>query len=154
MTTDDIQITMTMNIKSIILLFLMTGSFVFLNAQSMWPALAKVTYKKEYDALLGIKVDKPVFSSDLKALAGKEIRLKGYIIPTDGYKSHTEFVFSAYPYSSCFFCGKAGPETVLEVQARKPVTYTSEAIEIKGKLQLNDKDVNRLMFLLTDVEKL
>ncbi|HEX5624973.1 MAG TPA: hypothetical protein VFX48_03070 [Saprospiraceae bacterium] len=143
-----------MNIKSIMLLFLMTGSFVFLNAQSMWPALAKVTYKKEYDALLGIKVDKPVFSSDLKALAGKEIRLKGYIIPTDGYKSHTEFVFSAYPYSSCFFCGKAGPETVLEVQAKKPVPYTSEAIEIKGKLQLNDKDVNRLMFLLTDVEKL
>lgn len=154
MTTDDIQIPMTMNIKSIMLLFLMTGSFVFLNAQSMWPALAKVTYKKEYDALLGIKVDKPVFSSDLKALAGKEIRLKGYIIPTDGYKSHTEFVFSAYPYSSCFFCGKAGPETVLEVQAKKPVPYTSEAIEIKGKLQLNDKDVNRLMFLLTDVEKL
>lgn len=126
----------------------------FLQAQSMWPVLSKVTYKKEYDALLGIKVDRPIFSSEIKSLVGKEIRLKGYIIPTDGYKSHTEFVFSAFPYASCFFCGKAGPETVLEVQAKSPIKYTSEPIEIKGKLQLNDKDINRLMYLLIDVEKI
>jgi hypothetical protein len=136
-------------------LFLILFFNVFvLHAQSMWPALAKVTYKKEYDALLGIKVDRPVFSSDVKALVGKEVRLKGYIIPTDGYKSHTEFVFSAFPYASCFFCGKAGPETVVEVQAKIPIKYTSESIEIKGKLQLNYTDINRLMYLLTDVEKI
>ena len=44
-----------------------------------------------HDELLGIKVDKPVFSPEVKALEGKEIYLKGYIIPTDGYKSHKEF---------------------------------------------------------------
>jgi hypothetical protein len=118
-----------------------------------WPVLAKLTYKKEYDELLGIKVDKPVFSSELRALEGKVIRLKGYIIPTDGYKSHKEFVFSAFPYSSCFFCGAAGPETVLEVMARQPIPYTSEPIEIQGKLRLNSKDINRLMFQLLEVEK-
>ncbi|MBK6545279.1 MAG: hypothetical protein IPO86_04520 [Saprospiraceae bacterium] len=125
-----------------------------LEAQSMWPALSKVSYKKEYDALLGIKVDRPVFSSDVKSLAGKIIQLKGYIIPTDGFKSHTEFVFSAFPYSSCFFCGKAGPETVIEIQAKEPIQYTSEPIEIKGKLILNEKDINRLMYLMVEVEKL
>lgn len=119
----------------------------------MWPALAKVSYKKEYDDLLGIKVDKPVFSADVKRLEGKVISLRGYIIPTDGFKSHTEFVFSAFPYSSCFFCGQAGPETVVEVKARKPIPYTSEPIEIQGRLRLNAQDVNRLMFLLEDVEK-
>ena len=107
----------------------------------MWPALSKVSYKKEYDALLGIKVDRPVFSSDVKSFAGKIIQLKGYIIPTDGFKSHTEFVFSAFPYSSCFFCGKAGPETVIEIQAKEPIQYTSEPIEIKGKLIFNEKDI-------------
>ncbi|MBK8954485.1 MAG: hypothetical protein IPM34_02880 [Saprospiraceae bacterium] len=123
-------------------------------AQNMWPALAKVTYKKEYDELLGIKVDKPIFSKELKALEGKIIQLKGYIIPTDGFKSHTEFVFSAFPYASCFFCGKAGPETVVEIKANKPIPYTSEPIDIKGKLILNSVDINRLMYLLEDVEKL
>lgn len=125
-----------------------------LYAQNMWPALAKVTYKKEYDELLGIKVDKPIFSKDLKALEGKTIQLRGYIIPTDGFKSHTEFVFSAFPYASCFFCGKAGPETVVEIKAKKPIPYTSEPIEIRGKLTLNSKDINRLMFLLEEVEKI
>ncbi|HRI00326.1 MAG TPA: DUF3299 domain-containing protein [Saprospiraceae bacterium] len=120
----------------------------------MWPALSKLTYKKEYDEILGLKVDRPIFSKEIKDLQGKEIRLKGYIIPTDGYKSHTEFVFSAFPYSSCFFCGQAGPETVVEVKAKEPIQYTSEPIEIKGKLKLNNIDVNRLMYLLTDAERI
>ena len=119
---------------------------------SMWSMLSKITYKKEYDELLGVKVDRPIFSEEIKANEGKEIFLKGYIIPTDGFKSHKEFVFSAFPYSSCFFCGAAGPETVIEVFASEGISYTSESISIKGKLKLNSTDVNRLMFALHDVK--
>ncbi|MBK7225397.1 MAG: hypothetical protein WAS56_14435 [Saprospiraceae bacterium] len=119
---------------------------------SMWSMLSKITYKKEYDELLGVKVDRPIFSKEIKANEGKEIFLKGYIIPTDGFKSHKEFVFSAFPYSSCFFCGAAGPETVIEVFASEGISYTSESISIKGKLKLNSTDVNRLMFALHDVK--
>ncbi|MBK9640648.1 MAG: hypothetical protein IPO72_04970 [Saprospiraceae bacterium] len=136
---------------------LLFGYGILLHAQenkNYWPIIGKVAYKKEYDELLGIKVDKPVFSPEVKALEGKEIYLKGYIIPTDGYKSHKEFVFSAFPYSSCFFCGQAGPETVLEVAAKKPIQYTSEPIEIRGKLRLNKTDVNRLMYQLYEVEEI
>ncbi len=141
--------------KLVFLLLLLIGDLhVKLYAQNMWSVLGKVTYRKEYDALLGIKVDRPVFSREVRALSGKEIQIKGYIIPTDGYKSHTEFVFSAFPYSMCFFCGQAGPETVIEVQAKSPIKYTSEPIEIKGKLVLNSEDVNRLMYQLVDVEKI
>ena len=117
-----------------------------------WKTLAKITYKKEYDELMGFKVDVPVFSEDIKNLAGKEISIKGYIIPVEGYKSHTEFIFSAFPYNMCFFCGGAGPETVMEVSALEPVKYTAEQVEIRGKLELNDADINRLMYILTDVK--
>lgn len=134
--------------------FLGLFSLLDISAQNMWPALAKVTYKKEYDELLGIKVDKPIFSKDVKALEGKTIQLRGYIIPTDGFKSHSEFVFSAFPYASCFFCGKAGPETVVEVKSNKPIPYTSESISIEGVLKLNGTDINRLMYLLENVRKL
>jgi len=125
-----------------------------IQSQNMWPVLSKVTYKKEYDELLGIKVDKPLFSKEVKALEGQRIQLKGYIIPTDGFKSHTEFVFSAFPYSSCFFCGKAGPETVVEVKALKAIPYTSEPITIEGRLKLNAADINRLMYQLEQVQKI
>ncbi len=134
--------------------FLLLGSVSSVNAQettNTWKTLSKITYKKEYDELMGFKVDVPVFSDEIKKMAGEEIKIKGYIIPVEGYKSHTEFIFSAYPYNMCFFCGGAGPETVMEVTSLEPVKYTAEQIEIQGKLELNDSDVNRLMYILTDV---
>lgn len=117
---------------------------------SLWKTLAKITYKKQYDEIMGFKVDVPVFSPDIKSLDGQEVTVRGYIIPVEGYKSHNEFVFSAYPYNMCFFCGGAGPETVMEVVASEPVKYTSEPVTLKGKLELNDSDINRLIYAITD----
>ena len=141
------------------LLIFLTGLFLLtlttpLLAQSpsnsMWKTLSKITYKKEYDEMMGFKIDKPVFGEEVHALSEKEITIKGYIIPVEGYKSHSEFIFSAYPYNMCFFCGGAGPETVMEVESVEPIKYTAEQIVIKGKLHLNADDINRLMYLLTD----
>lgn len=122
------------------------------SAENVWKTLAKITFKKQYDEMLGFKVDVPVFSDDVKKLAGKEVKIKGYVIPVEGYKSHKEFVFSAYPYNMCFFCGGAGPETVMEVYAKEAIKYSADPIVIKGKLELNDSDVNRLIYTLRDVE--
>ena len=110
----------------------------------------KSRIKKEYDELMGFKIDIPVFSKPIKALENQEITVKGYIIPVEGYKSHKEFIFSAFPYNMCFFCGGAGPETVMEVEAAEAVEYTAEQIVLKGTLILNDSDINRLMYLIKD----
>lgn len=118
--------------------------------ENMWKTLAKITFTKQYDELMGFKVDVPVFSEDIKALEGKEVTIRGYIIPVEGYKSHKEFIFSAYPYNMCFFCGGAGPETVMEVFASEPVEYSAEQVTLKGKLELNATDINRLMYALND----
>jgi hypothetical protein len=121
------------------------------SAENLWKTLGKITFKKQYDELLGFKVDVPVFSQEILAMEGKIVMVKGYIIPVEGYKSHKEFVFSAYPYSMCFFCGGAGPETVMEVYAKEAIKYTAEPVTIKGKLELNSTDVNRLIYTLNDV---
>ena len=117
-----------------------------------WKTLSKITFVKKYDEMMGFKVDMPVFGEEVKKLEGKEITLKGYIIPVEGYKNHKEFVFSAYPYNMCFFCGGAGPETVMEVFADEAIKYTADPITIKGTLELNDKDINRLMYILKNVK--
>lgn len=118
--------------------------------QNMWKVLSKITFKKQYDEMLGFKVDMPVFSTEIKKYEGKVIEIKGYIIPVEGYKGHTEFIFSAFPYSMCFFCGGAGPETVMEVYAKEAVKYTAEPVTLRGKLELNDTDINRLMYALRE----
>jgi hypothetical protein len=118
--------------------------------ESLWKTLAKITYKKEMDDFLGFKIDKPVFSEEIKALNGKEVTVKGFIIPVEGYKSHKEFILSAFPYSMCFFCGGAGPESVMEVTSNDAVEYSAESVVLKGKLTLNSDDVNKLMYSLTE----
>jgi len=129
-------------------LFLSPVDSVAQNAGNVWNTLAKITFKKEYDEMLGFKVDVPVFSDQVEAMSGEEIEIKGYVIPVEGYKSHTEFVFSAFPYNMCFFCGGAGPESVMEVYADEPIKYSPEPITIKGTLELNSTDVNRLIYAL------
>ena len=89
---------------------LLAGVIFTAQAQSaMWQTLSKVTYQKKYDELLGFKVDVPIFSAETKALNNRQITIKGYIIPVEGYKGQKEFIFSAFPYNMCFFCGGAGP---------------------------------------------
>ena len=117
-------------------------------SKNAWQQLSKITFTKEYDELMGFKIDKPVFSQSVQDLEGKELTIKGYIIPVEGYKSHKEFIFSAFPYNMCFFCGGAGPETVMEVEAAEPVKFTAESIVLKGTLRLNADDINRLMYKL------
>lgn len=117
---------------------------------NVWNTLSKITFKKEYDELLGFKVDVPVFSDEVLSLKNQEVIIKGYIIPVEGYKSHKEFIFSAFPYNLCFFCGGAGPETVMEVFATESVKYTTDPIYLKGKLELNASDINRLMYALNN----
>lgn len=136
---------MELRIKATTLLLVFL-QMIAIAQDNTWKTLSKVTYRKEYDELMGFKVDKPVFSDYIKNLEGKQITLKGYIIPVDGYKSHKEFIFSAFPYSMCFFCGAAGPETVMEVKAKEPIKYTTESIVLSGILRLNSDDINRLMF--------
>jgi len=118
-----------------------------------WKTLARITFKKEYNEMMGFKVDVPVFSEKVQELEGEEITVRGYIIPKEGYKSHEEFIFSAYPYNMCFFCGGAGPETVMEVYASEPIEYTPEPVSLKGKLELNDDDINRLIYAIREAEQ-
>lgn len=138
-----------MKIKIVFAFALMFLGSLMICAQDQmntWKTLGKITYKKEYDEVMGFKVDKPVFSPEIQNMDGKEIIVKGYIIPVEGYKSHKEFIFSAFPYNMCFFCGGAGPETVMEVTAAEPVKFTAESIVLKGTLRLNYDDINRLMY--------
>lgn len=134
------------------LLFLQFG----LDAQQSegpWKALADVSYEQQYSEMLGFDIDVPVFGEKVRALEGEIITLTGYIVPLEGFGAHKEFIFSALPYNMCYFCGGAGPETVMEVFASEEVPYTAEAITLKGKLVLNRDDVNRLMYFLLEAEQ-
>lgn len=145
--------TLLLAIVSIMTFSTLTGQDAVVEEKvNIWKTLSKITYKKEYDEFLGFKIDKPVFADQVHDIEGTEITVKGYIIPVEGYKSNNEFIFSAYPYNMCFFCGGAGPETVMEVESVEDIEYTAEQVTLTGKLVLNADDVNRLMYLLVEAK--
>jgi hypothetical protein len=125
---------------------------LFAQNSNMWNTLSKVTIRTETKA--GQTIDVPIFSEELKKWNGKEITLKGYIIPLEELKKQHYFVLSRYPFSLCYFCGGAGVETVIEVNIQKPIPFTEEAITVKGILQLNDKSPNHLIFVLNNATKI
>ncbi|MEM9931092.1 MAG: hypothetical protein AAF840_14835 [Bacteroidota bacterium] len=135
--------------------FLMVPSFAQKKKnkkENLWKTLSKITWKKQYDETMGFKIDFPVFSEEILALEGETVEVRGYMIPIEGLQTQAEFIFSAFPYSQCFFCGGAGPETVMEVYAKDGIEYEVSAVTLRGKLELNGEDINRLMYTITDAE--
>lgn len=118
-----------------------------------WQTLSLVTFDSKFDEMLGIDIQVPKFSPAVKKIDGQTIELQGYILPLEGRRSQKYFIFSAYPYNLCYFCGGAGPESVAEVYCKKSIEYTTKMIRIKGKLSLNKSgDLDKMIYILTDVE--
>ena len=114
-----------------------------------WKILSKVKYKSNLDAESGEVIYTPIFGKTIEAYEGKVIFLKGYIIPAELSKG--KMTLSAFPYSSCFFCGGAGPESVIELETKSPLIYRlDKPIVLQGKLKLNRTDPLRLMYVLSE----
>ena len=142
---------MQRSLLTIALLFVV-GFTALAQNQSTWKVLSKVQIEKRFDELLNYEIDFPTFSDEVKALNGKEIVLEGWIIPFDELRGENYFVLSALPFANCFFCGGAGPETVLEVFSEKNIKFTEKRIKVKGILNINADDPMKLMYILQKAE--
>jgi hypothetical protein len=118
--------------------------------KGVWNTLQKVSWKYFYDETLGFDVSQPIFGEEIKALDGKEVTIKGFILPVDTDGDY--MVLSALPMSQCFFCGGAGPETVMEVALSKNKNLLNKEVTLKGKLKLNKDDFLKLIYKLENVE--
>ncbi|MDJ1481382.1 DUF3299 domain-containing protein [Cytophagaceae bacterium DM2B3-1] len=116
------------------------------SSADLWKTLMAVEYKNVPDRYY----PQPIFSKDLKALAGKRVTLKGFIIPLDEAKKQMNFMLSMVPFSHCFFCGGAGPESVVEVKASTSFDYTAKPVQVSGVLRLNETDENHLFYILEE----
>lgn len=116
----------------------------------LWTTLQKVSWKHFYDENLGFDVSLPIFSDEVKALDGKKVLIKGFILPVDTDGNY--MVLSALPMSQCFFCGGAGPETVMEIALAKNRNLLNKEVTLKGILRLNKDDFLRLIYRLEDAE--
>jgi hypothetical protein len=114
-----------------------------------WKDLTDVEFKDVYVDELDAYYWKPIFGPLVKDLEGGKFYITGYVIPVDIDEDF--YVLSRYPFANCFFCGGAGPETVIDLQfeGHSPREYaTDERLSFAGELKLNADDVYQMNYIL------
>jgi hypothetical protein len=130
--------------RKLLIAVLFCAAFSNLKAQEVvsWDLLA-VPYSTTPDGLY-----EPQFPSWLNKYKNKEVVLQGYLVPVD--VKGKQYALSRYAFSSCFFCGNASPNTVVELlfKEQPDALITDQFVVIKGTLMFNEDDPYRLFFIL------
>ena len=95
---------------------------------------------------------KPKFQKTIKPYENQEVVIAGFIVPMD--IENNLYALSLNPFTSCFFCGNAGPNTVIELSFTKKQGkfLVDQYVIIKGVFKLNRDDHNELFFKITDAK--
>jgi hypothetical protein len=117
-----------------------------------WETLRDVTFKKKWYAEESVFMLYPTFGPNIAKLNNKEVLLTGYILPID--METNLYALSAFPFSACFFCGGAGPESVVGLKFKKTNRKfkTDERHTLKGTLRLNADNIYELNYIIENVE--
>jgi len=119
-----------------------------------WKDLTDVEFKDVYVDELDSYYWKPIFGPLVKELEGGKFHITGYVIPVDIDEDF--YVLSRYPFANCFFCGGAGPETVVDLQfeGHSPREYaTDERLSFAGELKLNADDVYQMNYIIVGAQE-
>ena len=140
--------------KLIVILFICSSGLSAQTASGVWGTLSMVTIEKTYDPEFGMETLKTDINPIVQSLNGKTISLEGYIIPITGQITQNHFMFSRFPQNMCFFCGKAGPESAMQVflKDNKTVAFTSDKISLEGRLKIYDDQSSGLIYTLEEAE--
>ena len=103
-----------------------------------WKLLGMIKFIKKADKEYG-EVMYPQVSPLLKQKSGKKIAISGFIIPID----NTTYALSKNVFASCFFCGQAGPETIMGIKFKgeTPKLKTDQYVTLVGTYRINENDV-------------
>lgn len=116
------------------------SSYATVSDTLTWKLLAQIKYLKKPSKDYPEGVMYPVVNSTLKTKNKKPITMSGFIIPID----NKNYALSKNVFASCFFCGQAGPETIMGIKFKNPnmKLKTDQYVTLQGTFRYNDADVD------------
>ena len=120
-------------------------------ASGLLPDLAGVVSWKTLSRVEPMKKDGkmvPAFSTEIMGLDRTDVKVQGFMIPLDIGDKQKRFLLSAVP-PHCQFCLPAGPDEIVEVEAKNPVAYTFDPIVIGGKFSVVKDDATGILYRMT-----
>jgi len=139
--------------KPFLIGFFMICSVFVVKAQEKltWKDFADINFEPEYNETYEVHFLMPTFGKKIQSFKNKRVSITGYFLDISG--SGEIFLVSQNPMSSCFFCGAAGPETIIEVNFNeKPSFKTDQIVTITGILELNRDNVDHCNYILKKAE--
>ena len=105
-----------------------------------WKLLGQIKYVKKPSDEYPEGVMYPIVNTTLKGKNKKPIVMSGFIIPID----NKTYALSKNVFASCFFCGQAGPETIMGIKFKDPSIRlkTDQYVTLQGTFRYNDSDVD------------
>lgn len=116
------------------------ATYITANDTLSWKLLGQIKYIKKPSADYPEGVMYPVINTTLKTKNKKTITMSGFIIPID----NKNYALSKNVFAACFFCGQAGPETIMGIKFKNPgmKLKTDQYVTIQGTFRYNDNDVD------------
>jgi hypothetical protein len=131
------------------LLVTFVSTFSLAQEQLTWEDFADVNFEPVYNKKYDIHFLMPKFGEKIKTYRAKKVSIKGYFLDISG--NGEVLLVSQNPMASCFFCGAAGAETIVEVNFKeKPSFKTDEIVTVTGVLELNVNNVNHCNYILQE----
>lgn len=133
-------------------LLLFVTKISFGQIEITWKTLEDVEFTDTYLEELDAYYYYPYFGPNVSALEGQEVILSGFVLAIDPVERY--YILSKGPYASCFFCGGAGPETIVELELKSDKDYflMDELVTMKGILKLNADDIYKCNYILEKAE--
>ncbi|QDH81332.1 DUF3299 domain-containing protein [Echinicola soli] len=135
---------------SLLILFCIISLAGYSQTRITWKTLEDVTFTDKYSEQVDAYYYFPKFGASVLELADKEVIIRGHLLEIDAEED--VYILSANPFSACFFCGAAGPESIIELKVPKdhPQFKMDEVLTFKGKLKLNATDIYQCNYILED----
>lgn len=143
-----------MKIKLIAILFFFTflSNSAFSQKKITWQNVVEI-YAKEFrltEKNPTSTINKTTMS--LEDIVNKKVKIVGYFLDLD--PDGKWFILSKNPFASCFFCGKAGPETILELlgfKNPKKKFKSDDMVEVTGEFNTIYDLEDKVSFVLENV---
>lgn len=116
-----------------------------------WKMFAGISLERKFIEEADAYYRIPIFTPELLDHTGKEVTLSGYYLPFSEVDS--VIIISRFPNANCFFCGRAGIESVamVELERINRKSYrTDQRLTVRGKLMLNSTNLKKLAFVIAD----
>lgn len=125
-----------------------TENNTFLQDTLTWKQLSVIRFVSKKHPTYG-EISFPVVNDNLKKLANKKVVIKGFIVPIDS----KNYAISKNVFASCFFCGKAGPETIagLKFKGNLPKLKTDQYVTVQGVFRYNEDNADDWIYNIDDV---